>query len=264
MMRKRIIAVLLVLSLAALFAAPAFAAQPSVTLSSGACRIGETVTVLLEMSDVAGFTAGDLHIQYNPHLVRLTKVEACDDINTKGVYHAETELTKTENELDLTGQPVHNFNISIFHEEKFPQSLNHCELFRLTFTAIAGGECPLVLGSSSFYIGDSEVYPLLTSGVIRIEGEEGLTWDYAKNVIDDVIYTDKAYPYAPLSTTQLRTYASTTPGQNAGNAASAAKQNGARVAIIAAVGVAVVGAVVAVVIVSGKNKYVKDDEKKGK
>ena len=169
MMSKKVFAFLTVLVMAVLFVTPAFAEQPSVSLTSGECRIGETVTVLLSMDNVKGFTAGDLHVQYNPHLVRLTKVEACDDINTKGVYHAETELIKSENELDATGQPVHNFNISIFHEEKFPQSLNHCEMFRLTFTALAGGECPLVLGSSSFYIGESEVYPLLTSGVIRIE-----------------------------------------------------------------------------------------------
>ncbi|MBQ6020112.1 MAG: hypothetical protein IJL26_08030 [Clostridia bacterium] len=275
MKRKAIPALLAALALFVLAATPAFAAaapvfegqpvapasaeQPSVSVTSGECKVGESVTVLLSMSNVTGFTAGDLHIEYNPHLVRLTKIEACDDINTRGVYHAETELVQSENELGKDGLPVHNFNLSVFHEEQFPQSLNDCELFRLTFTAISGGECPLVLGSSSFNINDIETYPLLHSGMIRIEGEVGLTWDYAKGVIDDVIYTDEAYPYAPLNPAVPRTYASTNPngaksGTNTNSGAE--KHSGARIAIAVSAGIVIVGAIVAAVISSGKKKYV--------
>ncbi|MBQ6163070.1 MAG: hypothetical protein IK118_07245 [Clostridia bacterium] len=251
---KAVFALIVVSALFMLALTPAFAAQPAVNVTSGECKVGETVTVLLSMTDVAGFTAGDLHLQYNPHMVRLTKIEDCDDINSKGVYHAETELIKDENELDADGMPVHNLNISLFHEEQFPQSLNTCELFRLTFTALSGGECPLVIAASSFNINDEEVYPVLNSGLLKIEGEEGQTWDYEKGVIDDVIYTDADYPYAPLNPTVPRTYAST--GANTPKPTTEKKSNA--IAIIAVVVVVIVAAIVVGVVVSGRKKYVKE------
>ncbi len=264
MKMKRIFALLLSLLFAVPFVVTASAAgQPSISLESvGECAVGDTFKVKVVMKNAAGFAAGDFHIQYNPYMVRLTDVEECSDVLAdKQINYQHTPVVKDKNAKE-NGLPVHTFNISIFHVEHFTKAQNNMDLFILTFEAVGGGDCPIVLGSSSVIMvaadgSVDEVYPKLSSADVVISGEEAESWDYQKNVVEDVIYTDEVYTFAPESTRRPSTYATTDANGNYFPEAEKSSGKTVRTVLIIVAAVAVVGAVAAIIVFSSKGKYIK-------
>ncbi|MBR1811855.1 MAG: hypothetical protein IJ766_09490 [Clostridia bacterium] len=269
------------LALAGLLMAPAFAAgQPEISVSSASCKVGDTVQVTLSLKNVKNFTSGDINIQYNPNILYLTGVTESAAMNSDSSINMLYSEVLPKGAKDDDGEPVHTFDLSLFHIEKFPQSLDTCDVLTLSFEAVGGGQCPLVLSASSFAIDERETVPLFNSGMVTVEGAAAAGWDYAEHVVPAVEYTDASYPFAPASTTasapaqsviisgddktdsdgaQSLMIGNSSAVGNVANNTDKKKISVGKILGISAAVVLVIGGVAAAVIVSGKNKYVEDE-----
>ena len=116
---------------------------PVISIGSADVQVGETFTVTLSMANVTDFTSGDINLQFNPNILRLTQVAK------SSAMEADREIsmmyTDPQNEEDYQKVESYTFNLALFHLYQFPQSLDTCDVVSLTFEAIGVGECPLVL-----------------------------------------------------------------------------------------------------------------------
>lgn len=246
-----------------LFAAgsiPAFAAVPEVSVSSAQGKIGDTVTVTVSMKNVVNFTSGDLNILYNPNILQLQKVTKSKAMTS------DKEITIMYTDPEDPGQESHSdigaFYLSVLHLNKFPQSLNACDLVSLEFKAVGGGECPLILSVSSFYMDETPSEPTIASGMVTIEGDAAESWDYGAHADSDILYTDASYADHLTGAVQPQPSASSSvAGSAAGSASDAGNlsaqasgmSTGAKIGI-AAGAVAAVGIIVLIVVVAVKKK----------
>ena len=252
-----------------LFAAvvPAAAADaPEISISSASAQVGETVTVTISMKHVADFTSGDINLQFNPNILKLTAV------TKSSAMEADRDIsmmyTDPQNEEDYQNAESYTFNLALFHLYQFPQSLDSCDVVSLTFEAIGVGECPLVLGAMSFQISEAEVSPVLNGGMVTVSGgsenaEPAESWDYAAHVDENNMYTDASYTFAiPTVETEngIAAADSSSSASSADGSSDVASESGmstgAKVGIAVAVVVAVAAVVVIVIAVRKKNEMI--------
>ena len=240
---------------------------PVISIGSADVQVGETFTVTLSMANVTDFTSGDINLQFNPNILRLTQVAK------SSAMEADREIsmmyTDPQNEEDYQNVESYTFNLALFHLYQFPQSLDTCDVVSLTFEAIGVGECPLVLGAMSFQIAEQEVAPILNGGLVTVTSSEenaqpAESWDYAAHVDADNMYTDASYTFAiPTAATEnndaaanANTAGTASAGEDASSSDETGMSTGAKVGIAVAVVVAVAAVVVIVIAARKKNDMI--------
>lgn len=269
-MKKWIVLLLTALVLIAAAVPVSAADAPEVSISSATAKVGDTVSVTLSLKHVTDLTNTDLNIQYDPNILRLTKVEKSTEMAADNEIYMM--YTDPQNEEDYANSDGHSFYLGLLHLYQFPQSLDSCDVVTLTFEAIGAGECQLVLGAKTFQIAERETAPVLHGGLVSVTGEqtEADSWNYGANIDPENLYTDASYTYPIPQTSRASSSAQQADSSHddAGDADSsvAASEEGLSGGSILLIVAAVVVAVVLVISVvrAARNKNIVDDDKKKK